>query len=369
MPPIRILDIRNSTDAAGSIPDLRAQIIEGLSKETGNKTMPTEVLWDDAGLKIFAEAISTWSERYYPSSAEKRMLQEYGYEIAELIERTRKGGKVVIIELGAGSLEKTARLLECLSQIMEEEYEEAPISYYALDLERDELERTLFQLHDKLGDTIRNKIDTFGMWGTYDDGIRLIENNELHWGPEVPIHLVLLGGTIGNFTKLEGDAAFLKSLPLKSSRGDLLLVGLDKTKPKEAIEYAYKLPVAEEWILNGLKTAGRALTGDEGLFLGEGLWKFHSDYNEESGRFEAGYRCLKTHNMTFNSDKCDSNAEKLNGTVEVIFTENEVVLPTFSNKYTDEEISAMVQKAGKTTVHSWLDKLSQYYILAVQSQS
>lgn len=166
------------------------------------------------------------------------------------------------------------------------------LAYYALDLEYCELERTLSKLQESIGDQISSKVATKGMWGTYEDGIRVIENNELGLPLDVPIHILFLGGTIGNFSKLDGDVSFLKSLPLNRKRGDTLLMGMDRAKSVEAIERSYGFAAAKEWVMNGLKVSGRVLTGDEGLFDAAN-WERYAKYNKGLGE----QYCLEGKNL------------------------------------------------------------------------
>lgn len=181
-------------------------------------------------------------------------------------------------------MEKTSQILSALARIVEPQGSKPSITYYALDLERAELERTLAGLQENIGHEIAGKIATCGMWGTYDDGIRLIANNELGLETDVPVHILFLGGTIGNFSKGNGDVTFLKSLPLQRKRGDVLLLGMDRAKAVEAIERAYGFEAATTWVMNGLKVSGRLL-GDEGTFDQE-KWQRYSKYNEPLGEFE-----------------------------------------------------------------------------------
>ena len=54
-----------------------------------------------------------------------------------------------------------------------------PLTYFALDLEKAELERTLSELMAKHGDELAGKVSTQGMWGTYDGGIKFIQDGGL----------------------------------------------------------------------------------------------------------------------------------------------------------------------------------------------
>jgi L-histidine Nalpha-methyltransferase / hercynylcysteine S-oxide synthase len=192
-----------------------------------------------------------------------------------------------------------------------------PITYYALDLEERELQRTLDQITaSELGPKLNGKVLTKGMWGTYDDGLKFVQSglhasdrpqrvfkpvrfDERDTSPESvnsdssgpndvstdvsppstpeehppPLHILFLGSSLGNFSRTE-QADFLRSLPLRPGSGDTLLLGLDHDNPKDTIEVAYNDPkgYTEKFIFNGLKSAGRVL-GDELLF-DEDKWEY-----------------------------------------------------------------------------------------------
>lgn len=204
---------------------------------------------------------------------------------------------------------------------------EPSITYYALDLEKRELERTLTELATSdVGAEIAGKVETKGLCATYDDGLKFINEGGLRQtlpsggvpnyaipsssddtsspesstsstadsdSPEVtpastpgdqhsPIHILFLGSSLGNFTR-DDDVPFLKSLPLRPGSGDTLLLGLDHDNESGKIELAYNDPqgYTKDFIMNGLKSAGRFL-GDENLFDAE-KWEYVSRYNEEKG--------------------------------------------------------------------------------------
>jgi len=100
-PLIEIIDIRESKDSYGSTPHLRSEIIQGLSKPPGKRTLPPELLYDEVGLKIYNEELNYWSKWYYPLVAEKEIVMIYGDKIAEQLKRSQ-GGRAVLVELGAG---------------------------------------------------------------------------------------------------------------------------------------------------------------------------------------------------------------------------------------------------------------------------
>ena len=204
----------------------------------------------------------------------------------------------------------------------------APITYYALDLEQRELGRTLDQLAaSPVGPEIQGKVDARGLWGTYEGGLKFVEEGGLRGrntavaaaararslsadsaatqpsSPssserdsvetslstpdaatlETPLHILFLGSSLGNLSRGE-DAAFLKALPLRPGKGDTLLIGLDHGSDAARIKHAYddRAGITRRFILNGLKGAGRAL-GDEHLFAPE-RWEYVGRYNSSESQ-------------------------------------------------------------------------------------
>lgn len=197
------------------------------------------------------------------------------------------------------------------------------MTYFALDLEKKELERTLTELSiSDVGAEIQGKVTTRGLCATYDDGLKFIKEGGLHQSiptggirsysidssssdtspesstssaddsasPEVtpastpgadhtPLHILFLGSSIGNFSRGD-DVTFLQSLPLRPGSGDTLLLGMDRDNGREKVELAYNDPKGHtrDFIMNGLKNAGRIL-GDEHLF-DEDKWDYVGRYNE-----------------------------------------------------------------------------------------
>jgi hypothetical protein len=210
------------------------------------------------------------------------------------------------------ALRKTSHILLALSRLVKDKHAGvAPVTYYALDLEERELQRTLGEISlSDVGKTLQGKVNTRGLCATYEQGLKFAESGGLTQntagrltraavGPfkidardpspmsgssasdsseaatsppstpddiAPPIHLMFLGSTLGNFSRAEG-ADFLRSLPLRSGSGDTLLIGMDHDNEKALIEEAYndRQGYTKKFIMNGLKGAGRAL-GDENLF-------------------------------------------------------------------------------------------------------
>ena len=89
---VAIVDIRHNEIGTSILDDLQ----QGLRpRNGGEKRMPTMLLYDEKGLKLFEKI--TYLEEYYLTNAEIEVLECYANQIAE---RIQVGSQV--IELGSG---------------------------------------------------------------------------------------------------------------------------------------------------------------------------------------------------------------------------------------------------------------------------
>lgn len=88
----RIIDIRRQEIGFSVLDDMHQKLRPGHGKE---KKMPTLLLYDEKGLKLFEEI--TYLDEYYLTGAEIDVLETYADHIAE---RIQSGSQV--IELGSG---------------------------------------------------------------------------------------------------------------------------------------------------------------------------------------------------------------------------------------------------------------------------
>ena len=88
----QIIDIRSDTASF----NIKKDIVAGLHPENGHeKTLPTLLLYDDKGLKLFERI--TYLDQYYLTGQEIHILEKYAEQIAE---RIPDGAQIV--ELGSG---------------------------------------------------------------------------------------------------------------------------------------------------------------------------------------------------------------------------------------------------------------------------
>ena len=100
---LQILDIR-ARSAPSSGLSIRDQIVSGLTQPVGHKTLPTLLLYDEHGLRIYDE-ITTGASEYYLFGAEEAILKNKADEIVKVMHSGIANGELmdeVVVELGAG---------------------------------------------------------------------------------------------------------------------------------------------------------------------------------------------------------------------------------------------------------------------------
>lgn len=157
------------------------------------------------------------------------------------------------------------------------------MDYYALDLSKPELQRTLSAVPEHY-----QYVRCHGLLGTYRDGLDWLKRPERQQEPQ---WILSLGSSIGNFGRDEA-ASFLREFANVIGRNDAVLVGLDACQDKDKVYHAYndKQGKTHEFVLNGLLHANRLL-GKDVFQLRD--WKVIGEYDEAGGRHQAFYSPMK----------------------------------------------------------------------------
>ncbi|KAK3488126.1 C-type lectin protein [Neurospora hispaniola] len=247
--------------------NLKTEITSMFRPKDGPRQLPTLLLYNERGLQLFERI--TYLEEYYLTNDEIKILTKHATEMASFIP-----SGAMIIELGSGNLRKVNLLLEALDNAGK------AIDYYALDLSREELERTLAQVPSY------KHVKCHGLLGTYDDGRDWLKAPENINKQKCILHL---GSSIGNFNRSDA-AIFLKGFTDVLGPNDKMLIGVDACNDPARVYHAYndKVGITHEFILNGLRNANEIL--GETAFI-EGDWRVIGEYvyDEEGGRHQAFY--------------------------------------------------------------------------------
>jgi dimethylhistidine N-methyltransferase len=229
--------------AAKALPPISviaADVLRGLAQTP--KSLPPRLFYDDAGSALF-EKITRLPE-YYLTRTEKAIFRRHG---SAMIDAVADGAPLTMIELGAGSAEKTGVLIASALQ------RSIDLHYEPVDVSRAALGNAATQLRRRWPSLPVNAIVA-----DYTNGFRLGRSAGRR-------KLVLwIGSSMGNFEFAEA-ATILRNVRGRLDAGDMLLLGADLgpsvTKPLDAIISAYNdaAGVTAQFNLNLLARINREL--------------------------------------------------------------------------------------------------------------
>jgi L-histidine N-alpha-methyltransferase len=176
------------------------------------KTLPPVWFYDEVGSRLFDEI--TRLEEYYPTRAERALLERHAMDIAEA------AAPATLVELGSGTCTKTRILLDALCK------EGSLRRYIGVDV----AESTLVAATDEIAgeypdlDVTATVADFHHLDGLFDAP-----------GPTL---VAFLGGTVGNLEP-EERARFLADLDGQLAHADRFLLGTDLVKDRRRLLAAY----------------------------------------------------------------------------------------------------------------------------------
>ncbi|MCD9901028.1 L-histidine N(alpha)-methyltransferase [Streptomyces sp. MT29] len=300
----------DATDAA-----LRADVLSGLTRHP--KTLPPKWFYDARGSELFEDI--TRLPEYYPTRAEREILEERAEEIAAV------SGARTVIELGSGSSEKTRHLLEALDGL--ESYVPVDVSESALTGAAESLlaEHPGLSVHALIAD--------------FTGGLALP-------GTPGPRLVAFLGGTIGNLLP-EERAGFLHSVRSLLTPGDALLLGTDLVKDEETLVAAYDdaSGVTAAFNKNVLNVVNRELGADFPLddFDHVAVW------NPEQRWIEMRLRARRA--LTVKIRELD---------LVVPFEAGEELRTEVSAKFRQEDVREELAAAGLQLAQWWTDAAGRF---------
>ena len=229
------LTVDNHLPADFLTASLRADALRGLTATP--KWLPPKWFYDERGSELF-EQITELPE-YYPTRAERSILRERSAQI------TAVSGATTLVELGAGSAEKTRLLLDALRDAG------TLRRYVPVDVSEAALRQAAAGiLADYPG------LDVHAVVADFEQHL-----DRLPAGGRRMV--AFLGGTIGNLVPDE-RAAFLRDVRANLVPGDTLLLGTDLVKSPEVLVPAYDdaAGVTAQFNKNVLHVLNRELKAD-----------------------------------------------------------------------------------------------------------
>lgn len=297
---------------------LRRDVSDGLRATP--KTLPPKWFYDEYGSELFERI--TRLEEYYPTRRERAILTERAAQIAAFTKAR------TLLELGAGSGEKTRLLLDALKA------GGTLRSYVPVDVSGDFLATAADRIAaDYPGLTIR--------------AVAADYERHLHLLPGGGQRLVAsLGGTIGNLPPAE-RVGFLGGLRATMLDGDFLLLGVDQVKDPARLVRAYDDAegVTADFNRNVLRVINRELGAD---FAPES-YEHLAIWNPEEEWIEMRLRSTRDHVV-------DIPALGM----QVPFAAGEDLHTEISAKFRRDRLHGELAGAGLEMTHWWTDPAGDF---------
>ena len=296
---------------------------EGLTSRP--KRLPAWLFYDDEGSRLF-DAITELPE-YYLTRTERAILAA---NAAEMIAQAAASSRLRIVELGAGSADKTRVLLKAATELQGAVlFEPVDVSASALDGARQRIELEI------PGVTVAPRVMD------YTDG----DSSRLHLGPvdcRERRLVVYIGSSIGNFEPHQA-AKLLRRVRAGLRTGDCFLMGVDQAKEDSILLAAYddEAGVTAAFNRNLLVRLNRELDAEfePEAFAHCALW------NGARSRIEMHLRSRDAQRIQLGA---------LGLTVD--FAAGESIHTENSYKYQPGQAEALLAEAGFRTEATWTDE-------------
>lgn len=306
--------IQRIADPESMSSTLKSDARDGLTAKP--KWLTSKHLYDAAGSELFD--LITVQPEYYPTRAERALLDQYGEQIIQ------RSGATTLVELGSGSSEKTSALLDPLTATAG-----GAAVYVPVDVSVSALIAAVGKLEQEYPD-----LTIHGLEADIDQHLDLIPN----YGTRL---VGFLGGTIDNYRPAERHT-FLSELAKNSNSGDTVLIGVDLIKDPQRLIRAYDdaAGVTAEFNINVLRVLNRGLGANFSLprFQHVAAW------NDEEHWIEMRLQAKERHVVDLGVLDID-----------VEFAKDEVIRTEVSTKFTRELIESEFVLAGLTPADWWSD--------------
>lgn len=294
--------------------------------------MPSLLLWDDQGLENF----NNWAKSpdYYPRQRELEILRAQGLDIARTLPQ-----RLVLIELGCGSLSKTASILKNLEKEGHEVY------YYALDVSEEALYRSLSTLKEQFK-PFKN-INVSGIVGTYDDCVEWLATSACL--PVPAVTFLWVGNSIANLNQVEASVLMgqFREACRKVSVECSFLVTADCCASEDSLVKAYHPDVSasHSFLYHGLHHANR-LMGKK--VFNEDHWSCIMKYKRAENELHFSY--APKQDVKVDIDQ-----------LHVTLNKGEEIHYFMSGKWSQTQMRFIANNAGFEVSKAWADAQNEYY--------
>jgi L-histidine Nalpha-methyltransferase len=317
MPEARIRHLVRST--ADPLAEDAPNVIFNLTRSP--KGISPVYVYDRRGTELFERQCDT--PEYYLRRIESQLFHWYAADIVELCEPRP------IVELGAGTAEKTRRLLAQYAR------RGVRCDYFPIDVDTETLATSARELVSAFPNLFVHCVGA-----TYEEGLRTLP-------PSAEGRLFLfLGSSLGNMQWREIDL-LLSQLFEHGARGDYLLLGADLDKDPAIIDRAYNdaAGYGPSSTLNMLHHLNHRYDGD---FVPDNF-RYRSKYDSRARRNEVHIESLVDQTVTLAA---------LNFTVS--FGAAELIDAEVMLKFDPDELVTALERAGFSSVSRWIEPVYRY---------
>ena len=316
--------IADRPDAAPQTAMLR-DVACGLARP--QKELLPKYFYDRRGSELFDEI--TRLPEYYLTRTERALLDCWSGPLMSSLR------PAALVELGAGSAEKTRLLLDAMVYAGRGEL------YVPIDVSAEFLDDAAAEL--------REEYPTLGVEPLVGD---IAEPLALGDDLPAPAVIAFLGSTIGNFDPA-GARRLLRNVARVMRQGDRFLLGADLRKDPRVVEAAYndRQGVTAEFNLNVLRVLNRELGAN-----------FDLDAFEHRAFYDRTLHRIEMHLVS-----ADDQRVQIPGVGPVRFAGGESIRTEISCKYDRESLSTMLDSAN-LRIERWITDQAESYALVVATR-
>jgi L-histidine Nalpha-methyltransferase len=312
------LTLSNHLAADSAYHALRRDVFDGLQKTP--KSLPPKWFYDSVGSDLFDQI--TRLPEYYPTRAEAEILRARSTEIASA------SAADTLVELGAGTSEKTRQLLDALRA------RGSLRGFVPFDVDAGMLSATATAIQREYPG-----VEIEAVCGDFEEHL-----NEIPGGGRRLF--VFLGSTIGNLTPVP-RAEFLATLAAVMRPRDSLLLGTDLVKDAGRLVRAYDdgAGVTARFNRNVLAVINRELDADFEV----DAYRHVARWNAESERIEMWLRADRRQRVRVGALE-----------LSVDFAAGEEMLTEVSCKFRPDGVNAELAGAGLRRIRWWTDSAGDF---------
>jgi L-histidine N-alpha-methyltransferase len=309
---------------------IASAVYEGLMSRP--KWLPSWLFYDAAGSRLFDEI--TRIPEYYVTRTERAILIQHA---AEIVARASGASALRIVELGAGSADKTRLVLNAALERQD------TVFYEPVDVSASALVEAQMRIEDELPNVlvcprVQDYTQDLELDATLPSERRL---------------LMYIGSSIGNFEPGE-SMLLLERVRAAMDPGDCFLLGVDLVKDEAILHAAYDDAggVTAAFNRNILVRLNRDLDGDFDpvTFVHRAVW------NPAESRMEMHLVSAKDQQIWLPGID-----------VRVQFREGESIHTENSYKYRPGEAEALLKKAGFEPEMTWMDERGWFAVVLARA--